>query len=139
PSALRASRGRLPVRPRQTRDPSATARAQGLRDGAAPAGCTLGGEGELRDSADDSAVIRCKNQDLGAEEIRNHLDAGMYVSKLALEWSGDIAFLVDDKLAVKRLKFGDLINDKLGEVNAEDRKSTRLNSSHVKSSYAVFC
>src|SRR5690606_41594083 len=27
----------------------------------------------------------------------------------------------------------------LGEALARDRKSTRLNSSHVKSSYAVFC
>src|SRR6266699_2955060 len=26
-----------------------------------------------------------------------------------------------------------------GMVNARDRKSTRLNSSHVRSSYAVFC
>src|SRR5690606_40639580 len=28
---------------------------------------------------------------------------------------------------------------KSGPVTAEDRKSTRLNSSHVKISYAVFC
>src|SRR5690606_27888707 len=28
---------------------------------------------------------------------------------------------------------------KLAEAMAQDRKSTRLNSSHVKSSYAVFC
>ncbi|MFA5548319.1 MAG: recombination-associated protein RdgC [Porticoccaceae bacterium] len=118
-SQLRESLGSLPVLPLKTRDPIPTTLTQWLRDGAAPAGFTLGGECELRDSADDSAVIRCKNQDLGSEEIRNHLDAGMYVSKLALEWCGDIAFLVDDKLAVKRLKFGDLINDKLGEVNAE--------------------
>src|SRR5271157_6153193 len=27
----------------------------------------------------------------------------------------------------------------LGELNAIDRKSTRLNSSHVRISYAVFC
>src|SRR5690606_39826761 len=26
-----------------------------------------------------------------------------------------------------------------GEIRAKDRKSTRLNSSHVKNSYAVFC
>src|SRR5690606_40581301 len=31
----------------------------------------------------------------------------------------------------------DLLRVELGEV--EDRKSTRLNSSHVKTSYAVFC
>src|SRR5690606_39541009 len=31
------------------------------------------------------------------------------------------------------------VNTWLGEVNPPDRKSTRLNSSHVKISYAVFC
>src|SRR6266498_1419437 len=32
-----------------------------------------------------------------------------------------------------------LFTDELGEVLAVDRKSTRLNSSHVRISYAVFC
>src|SRR3989442_4975901 len=30
-------------------------------------------------------------------------------------------------------------NDGLGRLYTEDRKSTRLNSSHVRISYAVFC
>src|SRR5436309_7360814 len=32
-----------------------------------------------------------------------------------------------------------LPGDGSGDVHLEDRKSTRLNSSHVKTSYAVFC
>src|SRR5690625_6267735 len=31
------------------------------------------------------------------------------------------------------------VADPVGALDAEDRKSTRLNSSHVASSYAVFC
>src|SRR5690606_40812206 len=31
------------------------------------------------------------------------------------------------------------IDDRLEDLDLEDRKSTRLNSSHVKISYAVFC
>src|SRR5690349_22310944 len=43
-----------------------------------------------------------------------------------------------------RARHGDRRGDRLGVValargGAEDRKSTRLNSSHVESSYAVFC
>src|SRR5690606_40254227 len=34
---------------------------------------------------------------------------------------------------------GLLTREQLGQALAEDRKSTRLNSSHVKISYAVFC
>src|SRR5690606_41383437 len=40
-----------------------------------------------------------------------------------------------DRLMVERLRpFGGRV-----EIECEDRKSTRLNSSHVKISYAVFC
>src|SRR3989442_7760215 len=34
---------------------------------------------------------------------------------------------------------GTAVGRDLGEVRIEDRKSTRLNSSHVRISYAVFC
>src|SRR5690348_17918195 len=46
----------------------------------------------------------------------------------------------DGKIAVGDL-VGDLDHDaeRLGEVPLEDRKSTRLNSSHPSISYAVFC
>src|SRR5690606_17250434 len=33
----------------------------------------------------------------------------------------------------------DMVETQSGEAGVEDRKSTRLNSSHVKISYAVFC
>src|SRR5690606_40234772 len=35
--------------------------------------------------------------------------------------------------------FEKTIKKRLGEIERRDRKSTRLNSSHVKISYAVFC
>src|SRR5690606_40875444 len=47
--------------------------------------------------------------------------------------------LADLRIAVRVADFGQL-SELLGRLNAVpgDRKSTRLNSSHVKSSYAVF-
>src|SRR5437667_6998656 len=36
-------------------------------------------------------------------------------------------------------RFGDLLRDRERLVEREDRKSTRLNSSHITMSYAVFC
>ena len=50
------------------------------------------------DNADISSVIRCKNQDLAAAEIVNHLKTGMHVSKLALNWQQRLDFVLDDKL-----------------------------------------
>src|SRR6266571_6490652 len=36
-------------------------------------------------------------------------------------------------------KIGTLLNQAVAKLNATDRKSTRLNSSHMSISYAVFC
>lgn len=116
---LREALGSLPVVPVKTADPIPATLTHWLKQGTVPAGFTIGGECELRDGADESAVIRCKNQDLSSEDILNHLEAGMFVSKLALSWAGGIDCLIDEKLAVKKLRFGDLINDKLGEVATE--------------------
>src|SRR5690606_40723837 len=38
-----------------------------------------------------------------------------------------------------RLRVGIIVGDDGNTTPGEDRKSTRLNSSHVKNSYAVFC
>lgn len=116
---LREALGSLPVIPVKTADPIPATLTHWLKQGTVPDGFTIGGECELRDGADASAVIRCKNQDLSSEDILNHLDAGMFVSNLALSWAGGIDCLIDENLAVKKLRFGDLINDKLGEVAAE--------------------
>jgi len=118
-SQLREVLGGLPVLPLKTRNPVPATLTHWLLDGTAPLGFSLGGECELKDNRDETAVIRCKNQDLSSEDIRNHIDGGMFVSKLALSWDGGIEFVVDDKLALKRLRFGDLIADKLAEVDAD--------------------
>jgi len=117
-NTLRDSLGTLPVIPLKAKNVAQHTMTRWLNDGEAPANFAIGGECELRDGADETAVIRCKNQDLGSDDIRNHLQAGMFVNKLALSWAGGIDFMVDPELTVKRLSFGDLINDKLGEVDA---------------------
>src|SRR5699024_11594234 len=58
---------------------------------------------------------------------------------------GDVQTLPDNESCVAALKQGRAdayVLDQgvlLGNSAAEDRKSTRLNSSHVSTSYAVFC
>jgi recombination associated protein RdgC len=65
-------------------------------------------------------VIRCKNQNLAAAEIVNHLKTGMHVSKLALNWQARIEFLLDDKLIIKRLRFSELVQEQADEIEADD-------------------
>lgn len=116
---LRESLGSLPVIPLKAKNVAQHQMTEWLVQGSAPAGFELGGECELRDKADESSVIRCKNQNLCAAEISSHIQAGMFVNKIALRWTGDIEFVVDDQLAIKRLNFGDLIQDKVGDVHTE--------------------
>ena len=91
-----------------------------LANSSAAAEFNLGEECELRDNADVSCVIRCKNQDLATPEITNHLKTGMHVSKLALNWQERIEFVLDEKLLIKRLRFSEIIEEQVDELEIDD-------------------
>lgn len=80
---------------------------------------SLGEECQLADAQDAGSVIRCKQQDLTSTEITNLLQSGMVVTKLALNWNEGISFILDDQLAIKRVRFEDQIREKADDVNAE--------------------
>ncbi|MDI7110895.1 recombination-associated protein RdgC, partial [Pseudomonas aeruginosa] len=63
---------------------------------------------------------RCKRQDLTSEEIQLHLTAGKLVTQLSLAWSDKLSFVLDDKLAVKRLRFEDLLQEQAEKDGGED-------------------
>ncbi|UTW45889.1 recombination-associated protein RdgC [bacterium SCSIO 12696] len=117
---LRAAVGSLPVIPLTTMDTPAQVMTSWLQSGNAPEGFELGTECELRDPSDEGGVIRCKNQLLTADEIRNHIQAGMYVSKIELVSKSGISCLVDEKFTIKRIRYGDMIQDKADEVYTSD-------------------
>ena len=91
-----------------------------LRESQAPHQFDLGEEVELQ-ATKDGRVVRCKKQDLTASEIRNHLESGMHVSKIALCWKEAIHCIIDDQLAIKRLKFEDSICEKANDRNPETK------------------
>lgn len=91
-----------------------------LRESSAPNQFELGEEVELH-AAKDGRTIKAKRQDLTACEIRNHLESGMYVSKIALVWKESISCIVDENLGIRRLKFEDVIADKANERNPESK------------------
>jgi len=91
-----------------------------LENGSVATGFELGQACELRDNDDVSSVIRCTNQNLESTEINSHIKASMHASKLALCWQERVECIVDDKLAVKRLRFTDVVQEKADEVDAQD-------------------
>lgn len=89
-----------------------------------PDGLVLGDECELKDPIDGGAVVRCQRQELQGEEIRQHLDAGKQVTRLALVLDDHVSFVLGEDLVVRKLKFLDgavdaLENSERDSLNAE--------------------
>ena len=121
-SLLRKSLGSLPVIPLNTIDKPSNIMTQWLLTQQTPSDLTIEDECELR-SEESGGIIRCKKHDLSLPEIKNHLDSGKAVIKLALNWSDRLAFIIDENLAVKRLRFLDLIQDQVSEIDITDAEA----------------
>jgi recombination associated protein RdgC len=90
-----------------------------LSEGGVAADFEVEDECELRDPAEDGGIVRVRKHDLGSEEIRTHLDAGKMVTRLALTYDERISFVLDSTMALKRLKFLDLVMDEAGDIDSE--------------------
>ena len=119
-SKLREALGSLKCIPLTAKNLPTQVMTHWLQSGNLPAEFELGEECELQ-AGRDERVVRCKKQDLTANEVLNHINSGMFVSKLALTWKEAITCVIDDQLAIKRLKFSDVINDKANDRNPESK------------------
>ncbi|MDY6815568.1 MAG: recombination-associated protein RdgC [Pseudomonadota bacterium] len=120
-STLRKSLGSLPVRPPAVEQSPAFTFTGWLNETIdLPASIALGSECELKDPSEDGGVVRCKGLDLKADEIRNHLEAGMQVTKLAVTWDDNVSFVLDEELGIRRLKFGETLQEQLDDIDADD-------------------
>ncbi len=121
-SLLRKSLGSLPAIPLNTLDKPSTIMTQWLLTQQTPSDLTIEDECELR-SEESGSIIRCKKHDLSLPEIKNHLDSGKEAIKLALNWSDRLAFILNENLDIKRLKFLDLIQDQVSDIDAPDAET----------------
>lgn len=119
-STMRDALGSLPVRPIGVKQAPQATFTDWVRAGDATHGLFLLDECDLHDAGEDGGVVRCKGQDLSSEEIQNHLAAGKLVTKLALAYQDKLSFVLDDKLAIKRLKFEDLLQDQAAAEGGDD-------------------
>ena len=119
-SWLRRCLESLPVTLPSVRERPASVMTRWLSEGSPPPGIAIESECELRATDEEGAVIRCKNHDLNAPEIQNHLEAGKEVVKLAVVWNDRLGFVLDDALGIKRLRFLDAVQDQASDVEAAD-------------------
>ncbi|NVK11566.1 MAG: recombination-associated protein RdgC [Gammaproteobacteria bacterium] len=90
----------------------------------------LGTEAELVSRAIDGGSAKIKDQPLFGDEIEVLLDAGKRVKKLALIWDERIKFIVDEELALKRIKLTDVYEDAV-ELSQSDDVAAQLDHEFV--------
>lgn len=117
-NALRDAIGSVPVIPLAAKNIPAQSMTHWLLKHC-PKGFSLGGECELTDTQEKNSRISCKEQNLQSSEIHSHLQTGMTVTRLGIEWHDRLTCVIDEKLAIKKLKFTDLVQEQAAE-NSED-------------------
>lgn len=116
---LRESIGSLPVVPFSVEQDMSTLLTHWLKT-QPPSPFLIGADCELQDVMDEKNRIRCKNQELTSDEITNHLEAGKKVIQLALFWHDRVSFLLQEDLTIKRIKFEDILQEQLDNMDSED-------------------
>ncbi|MEH6579206.1 MAG: recombination-associated protein RdgC [Amphritea sp.] len=120
-SHLRSLLGSLPVvLPDVNHSPSAIMSHWLEHPEERPAGLLPLDECELRDTANENGVVRCKGQDLDSDEIKQHLEVGKRVVKLAVDWQESLNFILQDDLCIKRIKLSDQLKDKMEQESPEE-------------------
>lgn len=116
---LRESIGSLPSSLPETNIPVITSMTGWLKDQKTPVPFLLGSECELKSQGEDKSVVTFRKHELTADEIHTNLDSGKLATKLGLEWDEKISFVLTEDFQIKKLKFLDVLSDKLDDDNAE--------------------
>lgn len=108
---LRECLGTLPIAPPATTDAPQSIMTDWLANDRLPHDLELGEEAVFEDPATEGCEIRCKRQDLYADEIKGHLKSGKRIRRLALSWGERLSCVVDADYSLKRMKFGDVVKE----------------------------
>ncbi|MGL5947550.1 MAG: recombination-associated protein RdgC [Aeromonas sp.] len=119
-SLLRKALGSLPVVPLTVAQPAQITLTAWLNDGHLAPGFSLEEEAELRSVIEHGGIIRCKEQELLCDEIKQHLANDKQVTKLALNWQERVSFVLGEDLSLKRLKFSDALREQNEDIPRED-------------------
>lgn len=117
---LRQSIGSLPAVPLKTKTLPTLLMTNWLKGENLKDDFLIKDECELKESDDEGAILRCKRQDLSSDEIQMHLNNGKEVTKLAINWNDTIECVLENDLAIKRLKFSDELLEQADNDGAED-------------------
>jgi recombination associated protein RdgC len=118
---MRQCLGTLPIVPFGTRERPSALMTAWLNEGSQlPEGLVLGNECDLLSPEADGGTVRFRKHDLSAPEVQNHLNSGKEVVKLELTHAERIRLVLDEGLAVRGLKFLDIVQESAREVETDD-------------------
>lgn len=106
-SELRRALGSLPALPLNAEAAPRAVLTAWVAGEELPEGVTMGDEVEMRDPADNGAVVKCKGQELASDEVAKHLEAGKQVTRLALVIDDRMSFTFDEGLTVRKIRLLD--------------------------------
>jgi recombination associated protein RdgC len=115
---LRDTLGSFAVQFVQTQRSPHTSMAAWLTQGSAPGRLALDQDLTLMTADGTKSTVRYTRHALDLREIRSHLEAGKYPAQLGLCWNDRVAFMLNEKLGIKRVQFLDLEPDAVGQEEA---------------------
>ena len=118
---LRECIGTFPVIPPQTSQAPAFAMSGWLSNSSLPDDFEARDEVEMRDLGEEPAVLRSRGVHVYSDELRRHLDGGMQVVRIALNWKEQLDFVLGDDLVLRRMRFADALVKENEEIDSEDR------------------
>lgn len=119
-SQVREALGRFPATPMAPEESPRSLMTGWLIDGKLPEGFAFGDSCVLFDPAVGGSSWRGRNVDLQSDEVREHLNAGMQVERLALIYLDRLSFVLGEDLSIRQLRFLDEALTPLDNVEDAD-------------------
>jgi recombination associated protein RdgC len=117
---LRDTLGSLSVQLIETQRSPHVSMALWLKHGEAPLRLTIDQDLELQAANENKPTIRYTRHSLEGKEIQAHLQSGMYATRLGLTWNDRVAFVLTEKVQIKRVQFLEMSKDNASETDELD-------------------
>jgi recombination associated protein RdgC len=120
---LRDTLGTFAVQFVDTQRTPHTSMAAWLTHGDAPGAFGIEQDLELQTADPNKATVRYVRHPLDGKEIKAHLTAGKYPTRLGLTWNGRLSFVLTEKLLIKRVEFLEMTKDTPdgGEIDKDEQ------------------